>query len=897
MGLVSFMGGNANQKVAQSTGNGLLPDGGTSVGGPAKPLVGKMNGGGAAGFIFNNFVQPFANSTSKLTADAAGLVGAGIEATHGKYGKQGMADAYLNSTPVAQAFNSQAGNGLGKQLEAAGGDVGGDVLNVASPFVGGEAFAGAKGLGALLKTGAKVGAGIGGASGIANAAAQGGSAQDVALGGLAGLGEGAVTGAAGGAVARGIGGATNLVGKLTGKGNPAAADIAGAGAEAAAGNAPKAGIPGVQLGRNAAIRTGQAQAATENLANAQSTFNTQTAPFENLSDKTLVQHDLSGTQNFMKNTLGMEPTPENMAKAHEAITGDKGVLANFMRQSLDNTPQRVNVGDVMTTVHEALDQHGIGDTRAKGTVGNDVANSIQTLVDGKLKASIGGAQKEGKTLPPTAAANDAFNTIQAIGKKMASLSNSDKDVAMKAGLQAAKNHLEESLGNEAGVNQVISDAKLAPTGPGSEEHIRTALANQGFPKQVADYIVNGINKTEGPDAFGMIRSLQKAPFDAGQLAKAAENYAKGPGTVATAKAGVKSAATNPALKNTPGGNRDLSTTYEAGSAMRGNPAAVAVLASKAVKTNAASNLLAKLAPNVREQAYRAALRSPEELAAEATGGTPAGGQPPQAGPSAPPPAMTSMAANPGGIQSIIGALTGQAANQVGQNAGVPQTASTQPTGQADTTSIDQLSQTEDQLNNPQPTLDPSTVPGGTLQDLEAEIQADPKNATTYKEIYDEVQKQVAASAPQKLNATEAKNLTNIQNATAALNHYVQGLNSLSDSTRGAGVGQLSALLGKVGLGGANGNTAAQLESNKEELAIQLAQAMNNGNKPQGAQIEEIKKMLPSVGDPKALAARKIDQLSANLSDYLGIATGASVSNRNSGNTSRLLAGLAGGGQQ
>lgn len=784
MGLVSFMGGNANQKVAQSTGNGLLPNGETSVGGPAKPLVGKVNNGGPAGFIYNNFIQPFANSTSKLTADAAGLVGAGVNATHGKYGTQGMADAYLNSTPVAQAFNSQAGKGVGKQLEAAGGDVGGDVLNAASPFVGGGAFKGATTLGSLVKAGAKVGAGLGGASGVANAAARGGSAQDVAVGGLTGLGEGAVAGAVGGGVAKGTMGASSLIGKLTGKGGAAAADVAGAGAETAAGNAPKAGVPGVQLGRNAAIRTGQAQAATENLSNAQSTFNTQTAPFENLSDKTLVQHDLSGTQNFMKNTLGMEPTVENMGKAHEAITGDKGVLSNFMRQSLDNTPEQVNVGDVMTTVHEALDQHGIGDTRAKGTVGNDVANSIQTLVDGKLKASIGGAQKDGKTLPPTASANDAFNTIQAIGKKMASLSNSDKDVAMKAGLQAAKNHLEESLGNEAGVNQVISDAKLAPTGPGSEEHIRTALANQGFPKQVADYIVNGINKTEGPDAFGMIRSLQKAPFDAGQLAKAAENYARGPGTVETAKAGVKSAATNPALKNAPGGNRDLSTTYEAGSAMRGNPAAVAVLASKAVKTNAASNLLAKLAPNVREQAYRAALRSPEELAAEATGGgTPPGSAQQPSGATAPPPAMTSMTANPGGIQSVIGALTGQGANQLGQNAGAPQTASTQPTADTGDSDVPTNWVTADQAG---PQIDENSIPGGTLAELSQEMQADPKNASLYKDIYDAAQAQVKASIPKAPTAAQAQGATAIQDAFSLIDSIEQEFQKAGGADHAAG---------------------------------------------------------------------------------------------------------------
>jgi len=195
-----------------------------------------------------------------------------------------------------------------------------------------------------------------------------------------------------------------------------------------------------------------------------------------------------------------------------------------------------------------------------------------------------------------------------------------------------------------------------------------------------------------------------------------------------------------------------------------------------------------------------------------------------------------------------------------------------------------------------PTLDASSIPGGTLQDLQAEVQADPKNAAIYEQIYNDAQKQVAASAPPKLNATQAKNLTNIQNATAALHNYVSSLNGLSSSTRGAGVGHLAALAGKFGIGGSDATTAASIEAAKPELAVQLAQAMNNGQKaPQGL-TREIEGMLPGVGDPPALAAQKIQRLAENLSSYLNIATSASTSDRSSGDTSSVLQGLTSGGQ-
>lgn len=290
---------------------------------------------------------------------------------------------------------------------------------------------------------------------------------------------------------------------------------------------------------------------------------------------------------------------------------------------------------------------------------------------------------------------------------------------------------------------------------------------------------------------------------------------------------------------------------------------------------------------------------PGQPPVQAAGGTPP--PPPPVGAGGPAAMLSGLAGNaaqsagtvlPGGIRNTLAGEAGTGMANVSTGTDVAPVAP--GLGAVGGSQIDQLTGAEQGAMNPQSTLDASSIPGGTLADYQAEVAADPSHEAYYKNMYDEAQKEIAASAPPKLNATEAKNLTNIQNATQTLSQYVGTLNSLNASTRGAGVGSLSTLLGKMGIGGANATSAAYLQSKRPELAIQIAQAMNNGTKPQGQQIKDIEAMLPSVNDPKALATQKIEQLAQSMQAYLNTAASASVSNRGSGNTSNLLSQLTGG---
>lgn len=765
MGLVSFMGGNANQKVAQSTGNGLLPNGGTSVGGPAKPAVAKMNGGGLAGFLYNNLVQPFANSTANLTSDAAGLVGAGIDATHGKYGKQGMASAYLNSTPVAQAVNATQG-GLGKKIEAGVGNVGGDLLNAAAPFVGGEAFSGAKGLGALLKTGAKVGGTLGAAGGAANAASQGGSASDVL--GAAGTGgvEGALTGAAGGAVARGVGGATNLVGKLTGKGGPAAADVAGAGADAAAGNAS-------QNLTNPIART----AANYTQSKVVDQASKDLAPFSGLPTK-IRQGSSSdgrtGLNSVVKFAKSMNmPTDANnvvssMHTIHDALTGENGALSGANRQILAGTDP-IQLPDVLGDTQIAIGKNAgaLGDTgKSKTGAASSALNEVRNVLNAHL---FGGSQGiVGDTTH--ADANDVLDTIQELEKSAANKPDTDTGNAMTAVLKAAASSLEKSL--SAGADESVKSFKLAPE---DEAAIAKMVEQKGGTPELTKYAIDTANNS---GRMKELRSSQALPVRAGELASAADKQASG------------------AIPKPQGGGnafQGYATGLEAGQVLRGEPTGLLPLAmrygGKALGATAAK--LSKTGAQAGEQLGQEALTgtrpapNPNETISRMTGGSTPPGTPPTSQPATAAPTTAPPTGNlTKALGRLIGAGTGQMANQEEQNGGAPQTAPTQAT--SDTTGASDVPTNWVTADQAGPQIDENSIPGGTLAELSQEMQADPKNATLYKDIYDAAQAQVKASIPKAPTAAQAQGATAIQDAFSLIDSVEQEFQSAGGANHAAG---------------------------------------------------------------------------------------------------------------
>lgn len=969
-GFTDMFGASANTPIGKFNVPGALPNGGTSVGGAPKQPVGKMNGGGLAAFLFNNVIQPSANSIAGGLSDIPrigesvvnlGKIAAG-EATGNKTAVNNAVsnqNAVLNSSNFRQNFEDP-------NIEKALGKTTGQVLNLAAPSLGGEALAGKTGLQAV-KAGVGVGAKVGAVGGAAGSAAQGGNAADVTSGAVSGLEQGALAGGVGGGVA-GVAGskaASSVLSKLSGKG--AAQDVAGAGADTASGNVSGGLFPkaAAKAGQRAADNT-MAQQATDFAgatktdlkgatsydkqgnpvglrqvsgflrgvdmpAHAQNmeTLNETSGPIlgGTLQDMTQgvtvdgskastigrnsIIHNLGNFSKGGETSSTADMALRNVRQATSKLTnsspvgdvldamsqleGQKAKLSGPLRAGNSKAVQESQVyNDVLDHLHSTLDSSGVNEAVKNYTVSPDLAGKIQQNV-----SELGGSPKLAQHYIDTLDNARSYSDVRS-GMQMGQVAGNLNRVAK----ETFASSVPEAGAKKVGAGIPSWELAMAVHNPA---YLTAAAGRLATNAGIADRITGRLN----PRVFSAARDQGLAPdaITADKLNRPGVGGAPAVTSAKTSPMSIEAAThpaqtappvTNPSSVQEPSGAGGIGSDITAAPAPP-EPTQVPVSGDNtngSVPVNVPASPLDQALLKVGAGAHQIAgavqpvLNTVDDAARNAASAIPGAVGGAVRGVAGVPGQTAAALTNPSNLGSLIGQATGEAASSVGQNpnASVPSGA----TAGVDLSAIDQLTQQASDADNPQPTLDPSTIPGGTLADLEQEITADPKNASVYKEIYDEAQKQVAASAPQKLNATEAKNLTNIQNATAALHNYVQGLNSLSDSTRGAGVGQLSALLGKIGLGGANATTAAQLESNKEELAIQLAQAMNNGNKPQGAQIEQIKNMLPSVNDPKALAARKIDQLSTNLSDYLNIASGASVANRSSGNTSSLLAGLTGG---
>lgn len=842
--------------------------------------------GGLLGAIYNHTLGPIANAVGgglsdipKLGESAVNLAKISTAAATGN--KTALANAKTAQDKVLAKSNFQ-NKYEDPNLEKAFGKSAGQVLNILSPVAGAGSLAGKTGL-RLIGAGIGVGGKLGAAGGVSNAMAQGGNGEQIFSSGVTGAGEGGLAGGIGGGIGAGLasgagrslvsgGGklASGVMEGLTGRAPAAAADEAGAGAAAASGNQ---GSPG-GLFPNAATRAGGRAAQADKAA--------QATDFAGAS-----KGDIDGTMSYDKggNPIGLSQVssflrgndmPAHAQNMENASNFMKGAIGGHLSDITDGVP--VNVGSPADVARTSI-------IKKSGTIGSFP------------KRGVAGAA--GDTLAQVRSATenlDSNSTVSDVLHSVSQLESAKNDLGTAAAMGDAKakaqvgvyqdviNHLHSAL-DSSGVNKAVSQFKVSPQ---EEATIRQDAIDSSVSPKMGQHVIDTLDNAKN---YGDLKTAIQPAVVMGNLSRVAkETFAN-----AVPKAG----------KNTTLGV----PSWELAMSLH-NPAYLAAAGARlATHTGIADKVLGKVNPGAFNAGETAGL-APDQITAQKLaqpgGGpaTPAPGEVPpvQGAIAAPPPTAPAAVPGPigqamqaaGGVLSqakpgLLGAATGEAANQVGQQLAGP--VAPIPGG-LDTSGIDNVLNSSSDAGGP--TLDASTIPGGTIQDLEAEIQADPKNASIYQSIYDEAQKQVAASAPQKLNATEAKNLTNIQNATAALSNYVTGLNSLSTATRGAGVGKLSSLLGHLGIGGDDAKTAARLESSKEELAIQLAQAMNNGTKPQGAQIDQIKAMLPSVNDPKNLATAKIEQLSQNMTDYLRIATSASVANRTSGNTSDLLSQLTGG---
>jgi hypothetical protein len=834
---------------------------------PAPQATAPSGGGGILGFLYNHLVAPTASEVGGAISDIPkigqsaidlGKIGAGLATHNNKAATNALNDAnkvatsshFFNSGGIQAEKNAVAnGKNFGSTLEAGLGGGGNQVLNLLAPVAGGESLAGTAGFDAI-KAGAGLGAKIGAASGVSNAAAQGGTGEQLFSSGVTGGLLGGATGAFGSGAGLGLG---KLAGKL---GNTSETTAAPTNNGIFSKSAANAGMRAAQVDK--------AQQAIDFPADTKAQVAAATS-----HDKGANPVGFNQVSDFVRG-LNMPADAQHMENTSNFLGG---AIGGNLKDITNNIPAQID--NPVNTATAAIKEN-------TGTLGNLSRNG-----SGAAASTLKTVTNATSGIQNGSSVSDVLGAISKLEQAKAGIGQS---VAMghpvASGQQAVYQRVIDSLHaglNSTGVNKAVADFKVSPE---LENAIKLDATDNQVSPEAAQHVIDTLNNAK---SYGDLRSAMQPGVVAGKLAKIAKDTA----AARIPEAGGKA---NPGIPSW-----ELATSLH-------NPAYLAAAAAKmAGKSNIVDSTLAKVNPGAFEAGKTTAMAADEATAQKLAmpGGAPATAPtlPPTAQgaagvtsplqPPAPPGAIGTLT-NPASVQATAGAATGQAASQEGQALSAPNPNQGQPQN-LDVSGLTQgVNNAASAADSTQPTLDASSIPGGTLQDLQAEVQADPKNASIYEQIYSDAQKQVAASAPPKLNATEAKNLTNIQNATDALNNYVSGLNSLSSSTRGAGVGTLTALLGKVGLGGTNATTAARLESSKEELAIQLAQAMNNGTKPQGAQIEQIKAMLPSISDPKALAMQKIEQLSQNLSAYLGTAANASVANRGSGTASSILGSLAGG---
>lgn len=212
--------------------------------------------------------------------------------------------------------------------------------------------------------------------------------------------------------------------------------------------------------------------------------------------------------------------------------------------------------------------------------------------------------------------------------------------------------------------------------------------------------------------------------------------------------------------------------------------------------------------------------------------------------------------------AVLGSLIGQGGNQIGQS---PLTAgATAPAARSVSadTGVDENGTPTQWVSaaDAGPTLDASTIPGGTLQEFEAEVSANPKNATIYKDIYDSAQAQVKASIPKAPTAAQASGATSIQDAFGYLDTVEQELNALGGVNAQSGYEAKIPLIGKYLQPG-----VTAYNETKFDAATALAKALT-GRAATSASLKLATESLPSPTDSPSQAAQKLANVRLELAN-------------------------------
>ncbi len=897
----------------QPTGNPYLDAYSTQGGGggaaaPAAPAGG--GGHGLLGGLYDTFIKPAVSTVAGLPSDLYhGITAAGIGAgsiARGEHGsvaastKQRALDEMRKAAGYGQFFKpdvaSQQAN-TGKTLEGVGGKT---VSNVANLEAFNPALAGAN-AGSVMK----IGAGLGAAQGVGSAMQQGGSAGDVVGAGLGG-------GLAGAATAGALHGAGVLGSKVLGRGGVPA--VAGAKRDLVGGNvaknATKAGeikgqnlaaqqqdeagfnLPGAQKG----IRRATSFDKNGNVVSLQPTTEALRAvgmspesvgpdgaafggaldqnmqAFHDLSLQAINKHMSNATEGikvdgsgamqlgstaiqdaelgkFSKNGqtgaanetrrnlqsaldgVGSSATVEQVLGAVSKLDAYRSGLAEAAQAGL---PQAIKQRGVYQTVMDHLDEllnsQNVDHAIANHQLGIDEQNALRADI-------INGGGSHGL-------ADSLINAINN-GKSFAELRSAKQPAVVAGNLARVARRAQAEAPTEAfsqggqGMRNALVEGAIALKHPG---YMPFFLANAA--KQGSAGVKGAIAKRLAPGSFqaGMDQALAPSETVANKFDTSAPEQ-----VATTGAANIGFQGETPTIP-VPVGRQETTTTQDlvgptrASIPMGGgqpslkvnNPLAAPLGGARSrLAENTQTQRVTNIPPPSGATPTLHGMTTPERIPTEA---------PPL------PPAEAPVA--PSGGQRMapaaLGLMAGLRNNLAGQ-AGAATAASPAPQQQAAAvvdTGTSTAGMSQPQQSSPY-----------SLQNLQADIQRDPKNASTYMDIYKTFN---SASAAPKATAAQ------IASAQAITDGYA-ALNSASDQLAGMGGTGPKNAGGKLPLiGGYINSNVAAYEKTRIDLATALAKALTGRSAVPHSLITQYMNSIPDATTPPAQAAQQM----ANLQNQL-----------------------------
>lgn len=517
---------------------------------PVPQTAPKASSGGIGGFLYDNFLKPTVDTVTGLPNDiihggsALGTVLSSV--LQGHHGAQLAQDKQNALNEVNKTSFAPAFGGKTVQ-EVNAQPVGQQLEKISGHTLGQVAnIAALNPVEGGVKALATTGLKLGAAQGASNAMEQGQSGGDVINSALAGGAVGGVTG-----------GGVGVAGKLLGK------------------------VAGTARGTS---RTLNNVATNYGVGEGLNTRATQAADFANVG-KTGLKNAMSytkggeplglnGISDHLR-SLGMEPNAQNMQLYGDTVLNKVG---GHMQDMLGDV--KVPVGSPADVGRNYIVNNAgtLGGLKSRTGAATDTLQQIRSLTEGL--GSMPTAPDVLGTISRLESAASGLNKAAQAGDRVA--------IGQQGAYKAVANHLRDALGNHPDVNAIVNDFKMPTAGA---DLLKNEVTNNGGTDQLSQHILDTLNNAK---TYQDLKSSMQPAMVARDLAKSADEAAQN---------------TIPKPVSGSGGNGmgDLSSVYEAGSLLRGNPTAAVPLLGKLA--GGVDKLIGKTASKVNPSAYQAGFDS------------------------------------------------------------------------------------------------------------------------------------------------------------------------------------------------------------------------------------------------------------------------------------------------